>query len=200
MGRKHLARFIAKRDRSALGDLAQHYSHLNAESIDVSYARPDSEFRRMVKEELASEMAQVAADLLGTKSESVYCHDTEKNEGRIGTFLGELKSSRDAKLLLASGSLLIPCQWGLCLYKQETSACDGTVVKPNPANRTPEICSACSNFMATPKHSLWWEEHKMDSLRVLMEVDLPTQTKELMNKRLVMADNVLKIIGVETDE
>lgn len=195
MGRKHLARFIAKRDRTALGDLAQQYSHLSAESIDISYARPDSEFQRMVRDELAGEMSQVAVDLLGVKPESVFCQASDRAGGRIVGFLGELRSSRDIKLLLASGVQLMPCQWGVCLYRQETSACDGAKTEPNPINRTPEICSSCSNFMATPKHSQWWQEHLMDSIRVSKQADLPMQTKALIAKRIAMADSVLAVIG-----
>lgn len=194
MGRKHLARFIAKRDRSALGDLAQQYSHLSAESIDISYARPDSEFQRMVRDELAGEISQVAVDLLGVKSESVFCHASDRAGGRIAGFLGELRSSRDIKLLLASGVQLMPCQWGVCLYRRETSACDGNAIEPNPINRTPEICTSCSNFMATPKHNQWWREHLMDSIRILKQTDLPIQTKILINNRMAMARSVLAVI------
>ena len=196
MGRKHLARFVAKRDRSALGDLAQQYSHLSADSIDISYARPDSEFRRMVQEELHEEIAQVAEHLLEVEPTSIYSAAADRAQGRITAFVGRLQSSRDIKLLISSGTLLMPCQWGVCLYRQETSACEGSANRPNAVNREPDVCASCSNFMATPKHKQWWQEHRADSIKVLAQHNVPAQIKAMLLSRLSMANSILEIIEV----
>ncbi|MCP2139503.1 UNVERIFIED_ORG: hypothetical protein J2Y94_000828 [Pseudomonas poae] len=197
MGRKHLARFVAKRDRSALGDLAQQYSHLSADSVDISYARPDSEFRRMLAEELGNEMAQVAATLLDSSAGNFY---STNNNGRVETFLGELRKSRDIKLLMSSGTVMLPCQWGVCLYMQDTSACEGSKTKPNVIKRTPEVCSKCSNFLATPTNLLWWLEFESDCKRILSQSQLPIQTKLLLNERLSAATAVISKLQVENNE
>ncbi|WP_426143809.1 hypothetical protein [Pseudomonas sp. DWP3-1-2] len=191
MGRKHLARFVAKRDRSALGDLAQQYSHLSADSIDMSYAKPDSEFQRMLTEELSSEMAKVGHALLEASESGVY--STPGND-RVGKFVGELRKARDIKLLFSSGTLMIPCQWGVCLYMQQTSACEGTKTKPDIVKRSPLVCSKCTNFVATSRNLLWWLEFKTDCNKVLSQSNLPVQTKLLLEKRLAAAETVIEKI------
>jgi len=193
MGRKNLARFMAKRDKSSLGDLARQYSHVSGESIDISYARPDSEFRRLVKDELDSELVGVAQDLLNVSTDNVYTK-LGGADTRINRFIGELKASRDLKLLLSTGTKLVPCQWGYCLYQQQTSACAGTATNPNPANRSPEICSACTNFIVSPKHALWWEEFMNDCQRVLKQSGLPIQIRSLMNDRRTVAEVIMNKI------
>lgn len=191
MGRKHLARFVAKRDRSALGELTQQYSHLSADSVDVSYARPDSEFRRMIQEELALEMAQIGVELLDASPEYIY---TAPKSQRAETFLGELRATRDIKLLISSGAQLLPCQWGVCLYTQETSACQGTRQKPNLEKRTPKVCSECSNFIATPKHLLWWTEFEADCKRIMKQNNIPLQLRLLLDERLATTKAVISRI------
>lgn len=189
MGRKHLARFVAKRDRSALGDLAQQYSHLSSDSVDFSYARPDSEFRRMIQEELAVEMAQIGVELLSASPDYIY---TAPKTQRAERFLGELRTTRDIKLLVSSGVQLLPCQWGVCLYSQETSACQGTKQKPNIEKRTPKICSECSNFIATPKHLLWWTEFEADCKKAMKQSSTPMQLRLLLEERLTTTKSVMR--------
>ncbi len=191
MGRKHLARFVAKRDRSALGELTQQYSHLSSDSIDVSYARPDSEFRRMVQEELAVEMAQIGVELLDASPDYIY---TAPKNQRAEKFLGELRTTRDVKLLISSGAQLFPCQWGVCFYTQETSACQGSKQKPNLEKRTPKVCSECSNFIATPKHLLWWTEFEADCKKVMKQSNVPVQLRLLLEERLATTKAVISRI------
>ncbi|WP_162885026.1 hypothetical protein [Pseudomonas syringae] len=197
MGRKHLARFVAKRDRSALGELAQQYSHLSADSVDISYARPDSEFRRMLSEELGDEMAKLGSTLLETSTGDFYA--THENN-RIQKFLGELRQTRDIKLLISSGTVMLPCQWGVCLYLQETSACDGSRSKPNIAKRSPEVCAKCTNFLSTPRHLQWWTEFESDCKKIMKQSKLPDQTRLVVLERLASARAVISKIKVQSHE
>jgi hypothetical protein len=192
MGRKHLARFVAKRDRSMLGDLARQYSHLSAESIDVSYARPDSEFRRMIQEELVTEMADLAATLLESADENIF---TNGKSTRLTNFLGELRTTRDIRLLLSAGTKLYPCQWGVCFYAQETSACEGSKLNPNVEKRTPTVCAGCSNFASTPRHSNWWADFESDCKKIMRQRNIPQQTRLVLEQRLAIAHNVLTKTG-----
>jgi hypothetical protein len=72
MGRKAYARFIAKRDRTALADLAIQFGHLSAYVTDRCYAQPDVEYRRLVEEELSGQMQEVAAELAGLDAAGTY--------------------------------------------------------------------------------------------------------------------------------
>lgn len=194
MGRKHLARFVAKRDRAMLGELALQYSHLSPQSVDISYARPDSEFRRMVQEELVKEMGFIGRELLLSDPDRLYQADSNNAGNRIDRFLGELRSSKDIKLLASSGTLLFPCQWGVCLYREETSACRGSKTAPNVITRTPKICAECSNFFATSRHRLWWEEYRQDSYRILKQNNIPMQTKLLLRERVEKAELIINAL------
>ncbi|MGV6398105.1 hypothetical protein ACTUVN_004782 [Pseudomonas caspiana] len=192
MGRKHLARFIAKRDRTGLGDLALQYSHVSAYSVDLSYARPDSEFHRMVKEELMVEMEAVARELTECDVNSVYTNNTSSEEPRVvAKFLGRIHTDREIKILLSRGTILIPCQWGVCMYRQETSACEGSRAEPNPANRNPSTCKGCVNFLAYAKHRRWWEDYRDDSVRLLRQSNLPKQVRLVLEQRMLEAEQIL---------
>lgn len=194
IGRKHFARFIAKRDRSALGELARQYSHVSADSIDISYARPDSEFRRMVEDELSAELNEIGVQLLSVPKDRIY---TAPTTDRVTKFLGELRKARDINLLVTSGIQMFPCQWGLCLYTQKTSLCQGDQRKPNVMKRTPSVCSDCSNFMSTPKHLQWWQEFELDCVRILKQKKVPAQTQALIDQRLKTARSVIAGIKEE---
>ncbi|MDI2589817.1 hypothetical protein POF45_00005, partial [Pseudomonas sp. 681] len=195
MGRKHFARFIAKRDRAALGDLALQYSHTSAYSVDISYAKPDSEFRRLLKEEFNVEMESVALELAGLSPQQIFHNVGAKFESRtIGKFVGQVRSIKEIRILLSRGTILVPCQWGVCMYRQETSACKGSKQEPNPENRSPSTCVGCLNFIATPKHRLWWQNYKDDSLRFLRQSNLPQQTRLILTSRLEECEEVLRII------
>jgi len=195
MGRKHFARFVVKRDRGALGDLAIQYSHATAVSVDISYAMPDGEFKRLVYEELAEAMDSVVEDLSGLSESQVYSASMADGSSRIQKFLGRVLRDSDVKRLLAAGTKLIPCQWGYCLYDEKSSACQGGRELPNPINRSPDICSSCSNFHATPVHYLWWEEYRQDSLRVLSWSGMPEQVVKVVKARLDKAVEVLDVIA-----
>ncbi len=198
MGRKFLARFIAKRDRSYLGDLAVQFSHTTSDSVDYSYAQPDEDFRAVVKEEVAAEIDIVVDILVGSSPELIFLGATgSERTSQLKNFIGQCRSSRDVKKLLAKGALLVPCQWGLCLYRQETSACSGSKKGPDPSNRTPAICKGCTNFLATPRHAQWWRDYEEDSLRVLKQKNIPMQTKMILEERLKDAQSVLKSIDGE---
>jgi len=200
MGRKLFARFVAMRDRSALGDLAVQYSHTSAYSVDISYAKPGAEFRRLVKDELAQEMEVAMLDLVGVESNMIYTtKGGDLKSKSIVRFAGEIRSTKDVLLLLGRGVKLIPCQWGACNYKQEFSACEGSKEEPNPEKKTPEVCGRCSNFLATPKHEIWWQQYRDDSLKWLSLSGLPDQTRHVLSVRLQQAEQILSVIASGRD-
>lgn len=194
MGRKHFARFIVKRDRRGLGALALQYSHTSAISVDISYAMPDVEFRRLVEEELSSVMDTVLKELSEVKDEEMY-HSVKGGQS-IKAVRGTLLKERDAKKLISSGTLIVPCQWGYCHYESSKSACEGGEL-PNPANRCPDVCSSCANFFVSPNQAVWWKEYLDDSKKILKLSSLPKQTKELVESRAHKATEILNVIARE---
>jgi hypothetical protein len=204
MGRKACARFIAKRDRAALADLAIQFGHLSPHVTDACYGQPDSEYRRLIDEELAGQMQEVATELAGLHVATSYTNmDTGQFDtvrARVTRFLGEMRSTLDVRRLLTAGVRLVPCDWGMCIYRQETSLCEGTRDGPSAERRSPNVCRKCLNFVATPKHLPFWRRRIGDCRRVLAHRGLPEQTKSLVEQRLEEALDVVTKIQRETSK
>ena len=119
---------------------------------------------------------------------------------RVTQFLGEMRSALDVRRLLASGVRLVPCDWGMCIYRQETSLCEGTRDGPSAERRSPNVCRKCLNFVAPARHLPFWRRRIGDCRRVLSHRDLPQQTKSLVQERLAEALDVLTKIQQETSK
>jgi len=198
MGRKACARFIAKRDRTALSDLAIQFGHLSPYVTDAFYAQPDSEYRRFIDEELSGQMREVASELAGLDASGTYTNmdmrALDEVRERVARFLGEMRSTLDVRRLLTAGVRLVPCDWGMCIYRQETSLCEGTRDGPSAERRSPNVCRKCLNFVATAKHLPFWRRRVGDCQRVLTHRGLPEQTKTLVELRLTEAQAVVNTI------
>jgi hypothetical protein len=199
MGRAACARFIAKRDRSALGDIAVQFGHLSAYTTDYYYARPDAEYRRLVEDELFVEMKVVAADLAALNPANTFSNVDKPSllaiRDRADHFLGQIASGSDVRRLLGAGTRLVPCDWGMCVYRQETSGCEGSEFGPSAERRSPIVCMKCLNFVATEKHRPFWERRVADCKKYLALRAMPEQTVLLMKERLREAETVLAGMG-----
>lgn len=200
MGRKACARFIAKRDRTALADLAVQFGHLSAYVTDSCYAQPDSEYRRLLEDELASEMADVAQNLAALDVQRTYTtmgpDELGEIQKRMTRFVGDLRSGLEIRQLLGAGVRLVPCDWGMCIYRPQTSACGGGQYGPSE-RRSPAVCQKCVNFVATAKHRPFWQRRVEDCRRTLAHRGLPEQTVQLVKLRLAEALEVLASIAKE---
>jgi hypothetical protein len=201
MGRKACARFIAKRDRTALADLALQFGHLSAYVTDSTYARPDAEYQRLIDQELAAEMRETAVELAGLDLQSTFSNMGSTRvaalRDRLANFVGELYSTADVRRLLGQGVRLVPCDWGMCVYREETSACGGNQFGPSAERRSPVVCRTCINFVATEKHRPYWRRRIEDCQRVLALRDIPEQVRRLVQLRMAEAKEVLSSISRE---
>lgn len=85
----------------------------------------------------------------------------------------------------------------MCIYRQETSLCEGTRDGPSAERRSPNVCRKCLNFVATAKHLPFWRRRVGDCQRVLSHRGLPEQTKVLVELRLAEAQDVVTKIRRE---
>lgn len=55
--------------------------------------------------------------------------------------VGDLRSGLEVRQLLGSGARLVPCDWGMCVYRLQTSACRGSQHGPSEC-RSPaaDVC------------------------------------------------------------
>lgn len=197
--RRFLARFIARRDRTSLGVLADQYGHLDSQVTDTYYVGRDPELARILEEEVAREVATAMDDLV--HSESVYSNlpqgDLDAVRERMEGVLARASTQIDALRMMGSGTVLGACDWGYCFYREKRSKCDGGPGGPNDANRTPSVCVSCLNFSATEEHRDWWSRRVSDLESFLRLRSIPLQSRLLAKSRLAEALRVVEAIAGE---
>lgn len=194
-GRKTFVRFAALRDRSALYALAQQLGHRERAVTDCGYVGSDYRLNCEID----------AAVLEQSVSAWEYMLSTPRLGGRAGAeilahrprFRGtrmkpELKQY--ARMLVDSELTLGVCDWGFCLYRQEYSACLGSITGPNPLRREPSTCATCRNFAVSPRHREYWLQQVERNEALLSEPALPTQTLKIARERFNQARAVLRSI------
>ena len=192
--RKTFARFVVLRDKSALESLSYHYGHVHREITDRNYVGADIELSNLIAEESRKDLAQGLTDLLSSSNVA----------GKAGQSLMELKRAPSAKLrgklglkkkvneLIEKGVQLAPCDWGYCVYSQAYSACHGDADGPNPLHRSADVCSTCTNFAATERHRLWWEERYRADESFLRQDHLPAQTVMWVKRRIENTSEIVR--------
>ena len=194
-GRKTFARFAALRDRSALYALAQHLGHRERAITDCGYVGTDYRLTQEIDAAVLEQSVSAWEDMLSTPQLG----------GRAGV---EILASRPrfrgsrmkpdlekyARLLVDSGLTLGVCDWGFCVYRQEHSACLGSISGPSPLRREPSTCATCRNFAISPRHRLYWLQQVQRNEALLNEPALPTQTLKIARQRFNEARTVLRSI------
>ena len=200
-GRKTFARFAALRDRSALFALAQHLGHRERAITDHGYCGSDYRLNEEIDAEILEQSAAAWEHMLATPGLG----------GRAGTeimakrprFRGtrlkqDIKSY--ARMLVDAGLVLGVCDWGFCVYREDSSACLGNAAGPNPARREPSTCARCTNFVVSNEHRPYWAEqvHRCEAL--LDEPSLPLQTLRITRERMQEAKSLIRAIDASPKE
>lgn len=196
-GRKFLARFVAMRNRNHLAELAMQFGHIDSVVTDTYYVGCDREFVSLLDREVQKEVAAALDDLarpgavyaVGSKDRSRAIQEAARRSVKAAT------TERDAKSMLSKGVTLGPCEWGYCLYKQESSRCVGGRMSPSEERRTPAVCVECVNFVATSSHANWWRRRVEDLNRMLQLRGIPQQTTLVLRMRLQQSEAVLEALG-----
>jgi hypothetical protein len=175
--RKTLARFVAMVDKSALSALSQHFLHLSIAMTDRGYIGNDFELEELIDEMVRAETADILIQVLlqgrpvaGHMGEQLI----EKHTALKVHFQG--MTIRDAKeeiqwIIEDSGMSIHSCEWGWCMYRQETSQCEGSQKGPDYAKRGPSVCAGCSNLMIEEKHIPWWQDRLDKNLALLTQLN-----------------------------
>jgi integrase len=200
-GRKTFARFTALRDRTSLFALAHHLGHRDRAATDQGYAGNDHALDREIASELLDQSVSAWEHMLSVPELG----------GRAG---GEILAKRPqfrgarmkedlktyARMLVEAGLILGVCDWGLCVYRQEYSACRGSAAGPNPVYREPSTCARCKNFVVSTQHRPYWREQVRRCEALLHEPALPTQTLKIVRERLAAARATLRAIDSSAKE
>lgn len=195
MGRKTFAAFCVRRDRTALGPLSLYYWHMNELITDGSYVGADFELAALLEQENRIELRECLTQLLNARQLA----------GRAGNALKAKREEYVASLrfggkktlgsvvddLIEKGTKIAPCNWGYCLYTKSLSACSGNETGPDESNRSPTVCSSCSNFAVTEKHRPWWESRAAEGQTFLTRPEISEQSRVWVLKRLDGAQKIL---------
>ncbi|WP_146096924.1 hypothetical protein [Xanthomonas arboricola] len=197
--RRFLARFVARRDKTSLGSLARQYGHLDVKITDTYYVRNDKELGVIIGEEASTEVFNALSDL--ANSGNVYSGgdqvELSELKWRMNKILSRSATKLDVMKMLGGGTILGPCDWGYCIYRKETSKCEGGEFAPSDARRTPDICATCTNFAATHRHLNWWS-NRAEDLRLFLKLkNIPEQAKGIASTRLKNAEIVVKTLSGE---
>ena len=194
-GRKTFARFAALRDRTALFAVAQHFGHRDRAATDAGYAGSNYRLSDEIDLEIMEQSVPAWEHMLASPGLG----------GRAGVeiiakrprFRG-VRMKQDlqayARMMVDSGLVLGVCDWGYCVYREQSSACLGNAAGPNPARREPSACSRCANFAVSEKHRPYWDDQAARCEAMLNEPALPLQTIRIARERAVEARRLLRDI------
>ena len=83
------------------------------------------------------------------------------------------------------------CDWGYCVYRQETAVCRGDDRGPNPGLRTQSTCATCANFAVTEKHRPVWTARRQRNAELLDHPMLDPESRALAEARIEECDCIL---------
>jgi len=194
-GRKTFVHFAALRDGSALLALAQHLGHHERAVTDHSYVGTDYRLAREIDSEILEQSAvawehMLATPGLGGRAGAEIMAKRPRFRG--ARLKQDVKSY--ARLLVESGLVLGVCDWGFCVYREDSSACLGNAVGPNPVRREPSTCARCANFAVSSQHRPYWVEQVRRHEALLDEPALPLQTLRIARERIVEACALIRVI------
>jgi integrase len=195
-GRRTFTRFVALRDRTGLHALAQHLGHRDVRHTDRSYVPTDyqlqSEIEAAVRDQSISAWEQMlSARALGGRMGTEVLARRPRFRG--GHARREIRAY--ARMLAGAGLTLGVCDWGFCVYREEVSACRGSVSAPDPVRREPSTCVRCKNFAASDAHRPYWIDQADRYAQLLNDPNLPAQTLKIARTRLEEARSLIQSMG-----
>lgn len=207
--RKTFARFVAKTDKSALAALSQHFLHVSVVLTDRDYIGNDFELEELIDEITRANTADILIEILlkgkpvaGRMGEELM----EKHTTLKTHFQGMTVADVEVEIrwiVEDSGMLIHSCEWGWCMYRQETSQCEGSEKGPNSANREPSICSNCSNLMVEERHRLWWQDRLDRNANLIVQLNntnAPELQKAAPQARVRECQKVINMLNSSRDE
>jgi integrase len=197
--RKTFARFVARRDRSQLLALADHFKHVSVAMTSRGYVGNDFSLHELVDHQGQTETALALDNLL--KSDRLGGRMGERIMARNTTYRGRAGEQvrRDyVAFVLAETDLRIhACDYGWCVFQAELSVCGGEVA-PSEANRSPSVCIGCPNFATTDEHAGYWRDRRERNLALWD--DASVLTRATLAKALEECDRVLARLSKGHDE
>jgi integrase len=188
--RKTFARFVARKDRSQLLGLSQHFKHASVAMTARGYIGTDFDLHELIDEEGRKDTARALEGILssnnlaGKMGERIVSKNAQFR-GRAGT---QVRKDYIEFVMKETDLGIHACDYGWCVFQPETAKCDGDVA-PNEVNRSPTACLSCSNMVVEFKHKPYWDDRKSRNIALLAEAN--TLTTAVVNKVIAECDSVL---------
>ncbi|MEI8702833.1 hypothetical protein [Mesorhizobium sp. ISC15] len=192
--RKTFARFIARKDRSQLLGLAEHYKHASVAMTARGYVGSDFDLHQLIdhesREETATAMGRllVSDRLAGRMGERIVAGN-ERFRGRAGE---QVRRDYIEFVLKETDLRIHACDYGWCVFQSETSRCGGEVA-PSEAGRSPSVCLGCANMVIEARHAPYWRDRRARN-EALMPGANP-MTAAVLTEAIDQCEYVLNRIG-----
>ena len=192
--RKTFARFIARRDRTQLLGLAEHFKHTSVAMTARGYVGSDFDLHSLIDHEARAETAAaldrlLAAKRLGGKMGERIVAGNARFRGRAGE---QVRRDYIAFILEETDLRIHACDYGWCVFQQETSRCGGEL-QPDEAGRAPAVCLKCANMVIEAKHGAYWRDRQRRNAALL--ADANAMTAAVLNEAIGQCERVLAQIG-----
>ncbi|PZU60452.1 hypothetical protein [Sphingobium xenophagum] len=192
--RKTFARFVARRDRTQLLGLAEHFKHASVAMTARGYVGSDFDLHSLIDHEARAETAAaldrlLAAKRLGGKMGERIVAGNARFRGRAGE---QVRRDYVAFILEETDLRIHACDYGWCVFQQETSRCGGEL-QPDEAGRAPAVCLTCANMVIEAKHAGYWRDRRRGNAALLPDAN--PMTAAVLNEVVGQCERVLAQIG-----
>jgi integrase len=197
--RKTFARFVARRDRSQLMALSDHFKHASIAMTAKGYVGNHFDLKDLIDHEGQVDTARalncfLTSDRLGGRMGERIVAENAAFRGRAGE-----QVRRDyIEFVLAETDLRIhTCDYGWCVFQPETARCGG-VAAPNEATRCPSTCLSCANFVVDERHRGYWQDRRRRNELLYEKGSALTQA--VIDQAIGECNRVLALIGDGNNE
>ena len=192
--RKTFARFIARRDRSQLLGLAEHFKHASVAMTAKGYVGSDFDLHQLVDHESRAETAAaldrlLTSDRLAGRMGEKIAAGNARFRGRAGE---QVRRDYIEFVLKETDLRIHACEYGWCVFQPETARCGGEVA-PDEAGRSPAVCLTCANMVVEERHAPYWRDRRSRNLALMP--DAAPLTRAVLAEAIEQCDEVLKRLG-----
>jgi len=197
--RKTFARFVARRDRSQLMALSDHFKHASIAMTARGYVGNDFDLKELINQEGRAATARaldcfLTSDRLAGRMGERLMAENAAFRGRAGE---QVRRDYIAFVLAETDLRVHACDYGWCVFQPETARCGGNAA-PSEVTRCPSTCLGCANFVVDARHRGYWQERRERNEALLDEASAPTRA--VLDQAIGECNRVLALIGEEDNE
>ena len=184
----------ARRDRSQLLGLAEHYKHASVAMTARGYVGSDFDLHQLIDHESRAETASaldrflVSDRLAGRMGERISAGNA-RFRGRAGE---QVRRDYIAFVLRDTDLRICACDYGWCVFQPETACCGGELA-PSEAGRSPTVCLGCANMVIEARHAPYWRDRR--ERNAALAPDAKPLTAAVLAEAIEQCDRVLAKIG-----